>query len=210
MKKSFTWYINLLLVFSGTGLTSFAQSSHNSYYLIAHRGGVVDSNRAENSLPAIKAAIEHGYKMVEIDLRLTKDSVLIIHHDMNFKRYFGVDKPVAEMTWGEISTLQSNTGSRVLQFEEALQYCSGKIDVMIDNKIKGNDTALFGNVVALLKKYGLQKGALMIGTEESTDFFTGRIKLSCTRKQLEENMLKPGYSPSHYYLFGNELSRDDV
>lgn len=211
LKKSFTCYITLLLVFIGTGLASFAQSSHNNYYLIAHRGGVVDSNRAENSLPALKAAIERGYKMVEIDLRLTKDSVLIIHHDMNFKRYFGLDKPVSEITWKEIRKLKSNTGgSKVLQFEEALQYCSGKIDVMIDNKISGNDTVLFSKVVAILKKYKLDKAALMIGTSESTDFFTGKIKLSCTRKQLEENMLKPGYSPSHYYLFGNEITRDDV
>lgn len=193
---------------------SFCQFSspitHTNYYLIAHRGGVVDSSRAENSLPALKAAIERGYKMVEIDMRLTKDSVLIIHHDMNFKRYFGLDKPVSEMNWEEIRKLKSHTGSRVLKFEEALQYCSGKIEVMIDNKIQGNDTALFGRVFALLKKYKLDKAALMIGTDESTDFFTGKIKLSCTRKQLEENMLKPGYRPSHYYLFGSELTRDDV
>lgn len=194
---------------------SFCQLSstktHTNYYLIAHRGGVVDSSRAENSLPALKAAIERGYKMVEIDMRLTKDSVLIIHHDMNFKRYFGLDKPVSETNWEEIKKIKSNAGgSRVLKFEEALQYCSGKIEVMIDNKIKGNDTALFGRVVALLKKYKLDKAAFMIGTDESTDFFTGKIKLSCTRKQLEENMLKPGYRPSHYYLFGSELTRDDV
>ena len=194
--------------------SSFCQISstitHTNYYLIAHRGGVVDSTKAENSLPALKAAIERGYKMVEIDMRLTKDSVLIIHHDMNFKRYFGLDKQVSEMEWKDIKKLRSNTGSRVLKFEEALQYCSGKVEVMIDNKIKGNDTALFGRVIAILKNYRLQKAALMIGTDESTDFFTGKIKLSCTRKQLEENMLKPGYSASHYYLFGAELTGDDV
>jgi hypothetical protein len=193
--------------------SSFCQISsitHTNYYLIAHRGGVVDSTKAENSLPALKAAVERGYKMIEIDLRLTKDSVLIIHHDSDFKRYFATDKAVTDMNWKEIRKLRSNTGSRVLQFEEALQYCSGKIEVMIDNKIKGNDTALFGRAIALLKKYKLYETALMIGTTESTFFFTGKIKLSCTRKQLEENMLKPGYSPSHYYLFGSELTGDDV
>lgn len=194
--------------------SSFCQFSSTikdtNYYLIAHRGGVVDSNHAENSLPALKAAVAHGYQMVEIDMRLTKDSVLIIHHDMNFQRYFGLDKKVSEMNWEEIRKLKSNTGSRVLQLEEALQYCSGKIDVMIDNKVSGNDTALFGRAIALLKKYKLYETALMIGTTESTLFFTGKIKLSCTRQQLEENMLKPGYSPSHYYLFGSELTGDDV
>jgi hypothetical protein len=27
---------------------------------------------------------------------------------------------------------------------------------------------------------------------------------------LEENMLKPGYAPAHYYLFGADLTKDDV
>ena len=214
LKNKTICYRFYVLIFSIASLASFAQPSsptkHAPYYLIAHRGGVVDSTKAENSLPALKAAIERGYKMVEIDLRLTKDSVLIIHHDMNFKRYFGMDKPVSEMNWKEISKLKSTTGSRVLKLEEALQYCSGKIEVMMDNKISGNDTALFGKVVALLKKYKLLEAALMIGTSESTDFFTGKIKLSCTRQQLEENMQKPGYSPLHYYLFGSDLTRDDV
>ncbi|HTN05906.1 glycerophosphodiester phosphodiesterase family protein [Agriterribacter sp.] len=207
---------HLCLLISLCSVSSLnAQENKNrvqqTYFLIAHRGGVVDSTKAENSLPALKAAIERGYTMVEIDLRLTKDRVLIIHHDTNFKRYFGVDKKVSDMNWKEISKLKSNTGgSRVLTFEAALQYCSGKIAVMIDNKISGNDTVLFSKVIALLKKYKLDKAALMIGTDESTGFFTGKIKLSCTRKQLEENMLKPGYSPLHYYLFGNEITRDDV
>src|SRR5690606_24765534 len=69
-----------------------AQVAQNSYHLIAHRGGIVDSLTAENSLPALKKASKDGYWMVEVDLRLTRDSVLIIHHDPNFKRYFGVDK----------------------------------------------------------------------------------------------------------------------
>jgi glycerophosphoryl diester phosphodiesterase len=81
---------------------------------------------------------------------------------------------------------------------------------MIDNKIEGTDTVLFSKIVRLLQQYRLDEQALMIGTDESTAYFTGKIKLSCTRKQLEENMLKQGYSASHYYLFGADLSKDDV
>jgi glycerophosphoryl diester phosphodiesterase len=60
----------------------------------------------------------------------------------------------------------------------------GKIGIMIDNKISGKDTVLFTKVIDLLKQYDLFRSALMIGTDESTDFFTGKIKLSCTRKQI--------------------------
>ncbi|MBX3253462.1 MAG: glycerophosphodiester phosphodiesterase family protein [Chitinophagaceae bacterium] len=201
-------YIFLILA-CGITVNTKAQPKAK-YYLIAHRGGVVDSTKAENSMPALEAAFKRGYKMVEIDMRLTKDSVLIIHHDPNFKRYFAVDRKVTEMTWPEIQQLTGVTGSKVLLLEDALAYCSGKMQVMLDNKISGNDTVLFSKVVALLKKYNLNKEALMIGTEESTPFFTGKVKLSCTRKQLEENMQKPGYSPAHYYLFGAEITKEDV
>ncbi|PWV56146.1 hypothetical protein [Chitinophaga sp. S165] len=65
-------------------------------------------------------------------------------------------------------------------------------------------------MIALLKKYDLNEQALMIGTDESTPFFTGKIKLSCTRAQLEENMNKKSFSPSHYYLFSGDISAEDV
>lgn len=181
------------------------------YYLIAHRGGVVDSINAENSLPALQAAVAHGYKMVEMDMRVTKDGVLIINHDATFKKYYGVDTPVNKMNWQDVSRLKTNTnGSKVLKLEEVFRYCKGKIGVMIDNKIEGNDTSLFKQVVALLKKYKLDKGALMIGTDESTEFFTGKVRLSCTRKQIEENMKRPNYRAENYYLFGSDISKDDV
>ena len=183
------------------------------YFLIAHRGGIINNINTENSRPAIEAAIRKGYYMVEVDLRLTQDSVLIIQHDPTFKRYYGVDKPVSSMTWEAISKLRSSRGgSKVLSFENVLRICKGRIQLMIDNKIRGMDTVLFTRLITLLRKYGLLDHALMIGTAASTPFFTGKIKLSCTRDQLENNMKKPNYSPSDYYLFGTpeDISRSDI
>jgi len=207
----------LLLSFCFLCLPAWGQSSLPSkgfgrYFLIAHRGGVVDSSHAESSLSALQNAVERGYWMVELDLRLTKDSVLIIQHDNNFRRYYDTDKAVSAMTWEEISQLQGSKGNQVMRLEEALASCSGRIQVMLDNKISGNDTVLFRRVLRLLQQYGLDKQAMMIGTDESTEYFTGKIKLSCTRQQLEVNRQKPGYHPDHYYLFGDvrNMSEDDV
>jgi len=178
------------------------------YYLIAHRGGVVDSARAENSLASLEAAYRQGYKMVELDMRLTRDGKLIIHHDNNFEKYFGDKRKVSEMTWQEITVLRGN--HRVLKLEEALQYCSGKMQVMIDNKIPGNDTVVWNRLIRLLDRYHLLDSALMIGTGASTEFFTGKIRLSCSRKQLEANRKRADYIPDHYYLFGNDLTKEDI
>jgi glycerophosphoryl diester phosphodiesterase len=84
--------------------------------------------------------------------------------------------------------------------------------VMLDNKIAGLDTALFNSLIVLLDQYQLRETALMIGTDESTAFFTGKIKLSCSRRQLEENRQKPGYSATHYFLFErpSNLSEEDI
>ncbi|HET7115378.1 MAG TPA: glycerophosphodiester phosphodiesterase family protein [Hanamia sp.] len=215
MKK---WLLFFSISFWILPISSYSQSSQHlrkkkGYFLIAHRGGVIDSSNTEDSGPPIKAAITKGYDMIEVDLRLTKDSIFIIQHDPTFKRYYGVDKPVSSMTWNEISKLRSSKGgSKVLKFEDVLKICQGKIQLMIDNKIRGQDSVLFSKLVNLLKRYKLLSQAMMIGTEESTHFFTGKIRLSCTRKQLESNMEKPGYSSRNYYLFElpKNLSVSDV
>lgn len=213
MKGVFSFLFICFCLLSNVAQSQSAGTPAQKYYLIAHRGGIINEANTENSRPAIEAAIRKGYYAVEVDLRLTKDSVLIIQHDPTFKKYYGIDKPVSSMTWNEISELQSSRGnSKVLRFEDVLKICEGRIQIMIDNKIRGTDTALFTRLVELLKKYDLLNHALMIGTSASTPFFTGKIKLSCTRKQLEDNMKKPGYSSSNYYLFGTpeDLSANDI
>lgn len=190
--------------------SGFAQGKAQDYFLIAHRGGVVDSAAAENSSQAQQRAYEQGYNMIEADLRLTKDSVFITHHDATLKRSFGLDSAVTAMTWKQISALKSKSGYEVQRFEDVLKFCEGKMGVMIDNKIRGNDTVLFTKLIDLLKKYNLHSTALMIGTDESTPFFIGKIKLSCTRRQIEEYMQKPGFKPTDYYLFSGTISREDV
>ncbi|MBE9601592.1 glycerophosphodiester phosphodiesterase family protein [Pedobacter sp. MC2016-24] len=192
-------------------LTAFSQQRIISgNHLIAHRGGIVDSTSAENSKEALERAIDRGYWMVESDLRVTKDGVLITYHDQTFKRSFGLDSAVTDMTWEQIRRLKSAKGYQVMLFEDLLRLSKGRIGIMIDNKIRGNDNVLFAKVINLLKRYDLYKNALMIGTEESAAFFTGKIKLSCTRSQLETNMRKPGYRSSDFYLFSGDISRNDV
>lgn len=114
------------------------------------------------------------------------------------------------MTWEEISQLEHPSGHRVLKLTEVLAHCAGKIDVMLDNKIAGFNEDVFTDVIHLLDTYGLRENALMIGSSESTEFFTGKVRLSCSRKQLEANLTRTDYSPDHYYLFSRDISAGDV
>jgi glycerophosphoryl diester phosphodiesterase len=204
-------FLIFTLLFS-LATATYGQDKNNfePFRLIAHRGGVVSDQAPENSLLALKEAIAKGYYMVEIDVRLTKDSVLITNHDADFKKDFNIDKKVSDMTWEEIQQMSHPNGHKVQLFEEVLAYSQGKIEVMIDNKIVGYDKALFESIVELLRKYKLLEAALMIGTEESTEFFTGKVRLSCTREQIEENQARNDYQSSNYFLFGRDLSVVDV
>ncbi|MDN3686367.1 glycerophosphodiester phosphodiesterase [Cyclobacterium jeungdonense] len=201
----------LILLFSGCcNFSLLAQESGFApYQLIAHRGGVVNDTFPENSLAALEEAIKRGYDRVEVDVRLTKDSVLITHHDRDFKRYYGVDREVSAMTWEEIRELTGRQGQHVLSLATVLSHCQGKIKVMIDNKISGFSKPLFDSLLALLDAYGLRSGALMIGTEASTEYFTGKLKLSCSLDQLKENRNRADFSPDHYYLFSTAISPQD-
>jgi glycerophosphoryl diester phosphodiesterase len=189
-------------------------SNAQSLMLIAHRGGVVDSSYTENGRLAMKGAVREGYQMIEVDVRVSNDGVLLANHDADFKRYYGVDKKVVEMPWAGIAQLKSTLDGNVpMRLDEVLQFCkANKLGVMLDNKIAGMDSVVFQKLVDMLDRFQLRNTALMIGTEESTNYFTGKIRLSCSRKQLESNMQKPGYDASHYFLFERpaNLRKEDV
>jgi len=60
-------------------------SADDSYVMVAaHRGDW--TNAPENSLLAIKDAIEAGVDIVEIDVRITKDKALVLMHDRTIDR----------------------------------------------------------------------------------------------------------------------------
>ena len=55
-------------------------SSNKRPLVIAHRGASADF--PENSLDAFSGAFEQGADWIELDVRRTKDGVLVVHHDL--------------------------------------------------------------------------------------------------------------------------------
>jgi glycerophosphoryl diester phosphodiesterase len=68
--------------------------------LCAHRGAW--NVYPENTLPAFKEAIRLKVQMVEFDVRLTKDSVLVIMHDADVDRTTNGTGKIADLTYAEI------------------------------------------------------------------------------------------------------------
>ncbi len=78
--------------------------------LIAHRGNAAEF--PENTLPAIRSALDLGARFVEFDVQLTADRQPVLLHDSSLKRTAGIDRNALEMTLAELSEVRVNEAAR--------------------------------------------------------------------------------------------------
>lgn len=135
------------------------QSNAQNILVTAHRGA--SGLAPENTLASIRKAIELKADFAEIDVQETKDSVLIIVHDGNFKRTTGVDKNVWETDYADVKLLDAGShfsdkfkGEPVPVFENVLDSIKGKIKLNIELKDNGHQQKLAERVVNMLEKKG--------------------------------------------------------
>lgn len=103
----------------------------------SHRGaGFLEP---ENTLRAIRRAIELGADQVELDVQLTRDGHLILMHDQTVDRTTNGHGKVSELTLVEIRRLDAGQGEQAPTLEEALALTDGKITPQIE--LKGPATA---------------------------------------------------------------------
>ncbi len=89
----------------------------------AHRGGSAEAE--ENTLPAFKRAVAMGFTHAELDVHLTKDGAVVIHHDPTLARMFGDPRAVAELTLAQVQTLRSAGGAQVPLLADLLEELPG-------------------------------------------------------------------------------------
>jgi len=73
--------------------------------IIGHRGSSYDA--PENTLSAFRLAWEEGADGVELDVMLSADGEVVVHHDETLKRTTGLDRPVSECSLREIKKLDA-------------------------------------------------------------------------------------------------------
>lgn len=107
--------------------------------VIAHRG--FSGIAPENTLAAIRAAVEAGADRVEVDVLLTRDGVPVLLHDADLDRTTNGSGPAAARTLAEVRALDAGawfdprfTGERVPTLSEALQFCRGRIPLNLEIK----------------------------------------------------------------------------
>ena len=140
----------------------------SSVMVVAHRG---DWRYApENSIAAIRHSIAVGVDVVELDLQLTKDSVLIVMHDGRLERTTTGKGLVKEWTVDSIKTLKLNNGCgiktmhNVPTLEEALLEAKGRVLINLDKADR-----YFDLLMPVLEKTGTARQVIMKGAKPADE-----------------------------------------
>ena len=129
--------------------------------VMAHRG----SSKAapENTLAAIRRAIEDGADFVEIDVQETADGEVVVFHDSDFMKLAGVDLKIWDATTEQLQEIDIGgrfgkefNEERVPTLAQVLELCKGKIGVNIELKYYGHDKQLEQRVAEIVDELGME------------------------------------------------------
>lgn len=151
-------------------------------YIVAHRGNTYEGvlkNIPDNSIPNIEKAIEKGADMVELDVRPTKDNVLILMHNETIDETTTGTGAVSTLTYDEILQFDMRKGSnpyvgsdgktvKVPTLAEALAACKDRIYVNLD--IAGKNVPV-GKLVREIQEAGMT-GQVMLYT--GSDYYEAK------------------------------------
>ena len=134
--------------------------------ITAHRGS---SLRApENSLSAIRAAIEDGAHVAEIDVQETADGAVVVIHDTDLRRIAGDPRGIWDVSLSEIQALDAGTwfgpdfaGERIPTLEQAIELARGRIVLNIELKFNGHDEQLVERVLDIVRREGFADEAVI-------------------------------------------------
>ena len=142
--------------------------------VVSHRGDWRDY--PENSIPAIESIIRMGVDVMELDLKLTADSVLVLCHDGTIDRTTTGKGRVSDVTYDYIKNCFLKTGHncptkyKMPTLKEALAVCKDRIVVNIDQGYQYYDL-----VMAITEELGVTEQILIKG-KKPVDFVDAQAK----------------------------------
>lgn len=217
MKKYLSLFIILMISLSQIGAfattTPPKHSKYKKYKLIAHRGGIVEDLYAEYDPRSIKAAIDSGYWMLEIDVRPTKDSILVINHYDSLLITYGLPKTISSMTYAELKKVKAIKGGySPIAFEDLLQLMKkNNVKIMVDLKMDEPVAWFNRKVNDVLKKYDMLNDAVFLRNDVIDLYDGGKFGFRMSEMDKIKKMVAEGKDVANkYYLFdnGNRINAD--
>lgn len=93
-------------------------------FVVAHRA--IGFGAPEDSRAAVRAAIEAGVPVIEIDIRCTADGRLVVLHDPKLRRTTSMSGEVKDLTAAELSRALLANGEKLPAFEEIYALSRGR------------------------------------------------------------------------------------
>lgn len=190
--------------------------------VIAHRGGVVDRHRSENSLSALAEAIRRGYTHVEVDARITADGHVVCFHNDSLREETGMEGRISTKTLEEIIKIKlTRSGETIPTFEQYVARCAGRIGVMVD--LKGCAEKFIepyaNEIIEALTKHRLLTSALILinktpknNQDKIIPHFLGKSRVSWRHSLAETQKIRdqvPNLGQD-YYVFNHGADFDQT
>jgi len=155
--------------------TKHAESIKSPFQVVAHRG--FRAHYAENTMVSFEKALEAGATMFELDVRMTKDEVVVVLHDPTLLRLGGQRLHVSAMTWDvlkQINLLDKKArhlkSGSVLTLEELFATFGPQVYYDVEVKICKYHSlyhkhTLCNKVIELVDRFGLNAHVLVTSFE---------------------------------------------
>lgn len=129
--------------------------------VVAHRGDW--RNYPENSIPAIESVIRMGVDVMELDVKMTRDSVLVLSHDWTLNRTTTGSGNISDYTYEQLLAFDLKRGHgiaipglKIPTLRQALEVCKDRIVVNVDQGFDHYD-----QVLAITEELGMTDQVLI-------------------------------------------------
>lgn len=145
------------LLFLGLALTTSGQQLHHlsfgnakemhryfkvtdSLHIISGHRGTIEAGMPENSIAAMEAVLQRTPAIFEVDPRLTKDSVAVMHHDATMERTTTGEGLLREHSYAELKDIRLKdamgkpTAYSINTLDEMIAWAKGKTVLNLDKK----------------------------------------------------------------------------
>jgi glycerophosphoryl diester phosphodiesterase len=152
-------FVQAAIVLAGFDLT-------DEVGIAAHRGSSMAA--PENTLPAIRRAVDDGADYVEVDVQETVDGVPVLLHDRDLRRVASIDRRIWDLSAAELSAIDvggwfdaSFAGVPAPTLDAAVLAVGGEAKLYIEIKTAPQMPGLVGNVVARLQALDAIEGTIV-------------------------------------------------
>lgn len=147
------------------------QKEKEEFTIVAHRGA--SRIAPENTLSAMRKAIEFGADFAECDVFQTKDGELVLFHDEEMDRTTGKGGMIWDYTLAELKTMEVGSwfheefrGEPIPTLREVIQLVKGKIKLNIEVKVSGKDPDIAQKVVEIIQSEGIEQDCMVTSFEK--------------------------------------------